>query len=344
VLGKNVTSSTVGREASPYGGGGNERYARVNDDGDTVWQVDGQFYDLQPKAEDWIDKSFIEISKIKDIEVTTANTADNWKASRKEETGEFTLSDTKAGEDFDKDKAALTNVLSNPTFNDVVPKDKANADFMKGASSAKISTFEGFTYVVNFIKKGAGPDEKHYMTVAVSGDFPKERAAVKDEKPEDKKKNDDEFAAKKKTLEEKLAKEKKSEGWVFEIGSYVLGGIEKKRSEILKDKPASAPTAPGAPPAPKPPVSVTTPPISVPPAPAPAKPADKPAEAGKPPAPKPNPPITVTTPPVSVPATPIPPKPELKAPPKDPIKGDAPAADAAKPAPAPAPKPEEPKK
>lgn len=355
VLGKNVTSSTVGREASPYGGGGNERYARVNDDGDTVWQVDGQFYDLQPKAEDWIDKSFIEISKIKEIEVTTANTADNWKASRKEETGDFTLADTKAGEDFDKDKAALTNVLSNPTFNDVVPKDKANADFMKGASSAKISTFDGFTYIVNFIKKGTGPDEKHYMSVAVSGDFPKERAAVKDEKPEDKKKNDEAFAAKKKELEEKLAKEKKAEGWVFEIGSYVLGGIEKKRSEILKDKPANAPaspTSPGAPPAPapaappaaKPPVSVTTPPISVPPAPAPAKPADKPAEAGKPPAPKPNPPITVTTPPVSVPATPIPPKPELKAPPKDPIKGDAPAGDAAKPAPAPAPKPEEPKK
>jgi hypothetical protein len=43
----------------------------------------------------------------------------------------------------------------------------------------------------------------------------------------------------------------------------------------------------------------------------------------------------VTTPPVSVPATPIPPKPELKAPPKDPIKGDAPA---------PTSKPEEPKK
>lgn len=359
VLGKNVTSSTVGKEASPFGGGGNERYVRVSDDGDTLWQVDGQFYDIQPKAEDWIDKGFIEIAKVKEIEVTTPNAADNWKASRKEESGDYVLADLKPGEEFDKDKAALTSVLANPNFNDVVTKDKATADFMKDASTAKLTTFDGFTYTVKFVKKGTGSDEKHYMSVAVAGDFPKARTPEKDEKEADKKSRDEDFANKKKALEEKLAKEKKAEGWVFEIGSYVLGGIEKKRSEILKEKKADAPSAPGAPPAPlaapgappappKAPVSVTTPPISVPPAPAkpaPAKPAEnKPAATPAKPAP-----ITVTTPPVSVPATatpaPTPPKPELKAPPKDPITGTDKPAEAPKPAPAPAPaKPEEPKK
>lgn len=333
VLGKNVTSSTVGREASPFGGGGNERYARVNDDGDTVWQVDGQFYDIRPAPEDWIEKSFIEVAKIKDVEITAPTAADSWKASRKDETGDFALADAKPGEDFDKDKASLATVLANPTFNDVVTKDKANADFMKGATKAKITTFEGFTYNVQFIKKGSGSDEKYYISVATMGDFPKERPAVKDEKPEDKKKADDEFAAKKKTLEEKLAKEKKADGWVFEISSYTLGGLEKKRSELMKEKPAADPAkAGGAPPAP---------------ASAPMTPPAPPA----PPAP-PKTPITVTTPPVSVPASPAPaaptpPKPELKAPPKDPLPvTPAPAkpTDEPKPAaPAPA-KPEEPKK
>ena len=333
VLGKNVTSSTIGREASPFGGGGNERYARVNDDGDTVWQVDGQFYDIRPVPEDWVDKSFIEVAKIKEVEITAPNAADSWKASRKDEAGDFALADAKAGEEFDKDKASLATVLANATFNDVVAKDKATADFMKGATKAKIATFEGFTYNVQFIKKGSGSDEKHYISVTTTGEFPKERPAVKDEKPEDKKKADDEFAAKKKTLEEKLAKEKKVDGWVFEISSYTLGGLEKKRSELMKDKPAAEPAKAGG----------------APPAPAPFVPSAPPA----PPAP-PKTPITVTTPPVSVPTTPAPavptpPKPELKAPPKDPLPvTPAPAkpAEAPKPAasaPAPA-KPEEPKK
>lgn len=338
VLGKNVTSSTVGREASPFGGGGNERYARVNDDGDTVWQVDGQFYDIRPAPEDWVDKSFIEVTKIKEVEITAPNAADSWKANRKDENGDFTLADAKPGEDFDKDKASLTSVLSNPTFNDVVSKDKATAEFMKGATKAKITTFEGFTYNVQFLKKGTGSDEKYYISVSTTGDFPKERPPVKDEKPEDKKKADDEFAAKKKTLDEKLAKEKKTDGWVFEISSYTLGGLEKKRSEIMKEKPAADPAkAGGAPPAP-----MTPPAPPAPPAPA-------------------KTPITVTTPPVSVPtspapAAPTPPKPELKAPPKDPLPPVTPVpAKPATSAPVPAPdkpaapastpaKPEEPKK
>ena len=332
VLGKNVTSSTVGREASPYGGGGNERYVRINDDGDTVWQVDGQFYDLQPKPEDWIDKSFIDVAKIKDVEITMPKAEDSWKATRKDEAGDFTLVDAKPGEDFDKDKASLATVLSGPTFTDVLPKDKATADFMKDATAVNITTFEGFTYNVKFLKKGTGSDEKYYMTATTTGDFAKERPAVKDEKPEDKKKNDDEFAAKKKTLEEKLAKEKKSEGWVFQISSYTLGGLEKKRSEVMKDKPAAdASKAAGAPPGPgAPPMMLRAPQAAPTPPPALAKP-----------------PVTVTTPPVSVPAAPTPPKPdELKAPAKDPLPVPAKPADAPKPAPvaAPAPKTEEAKK
>jgi len=93
---------------------------------------------------------------------------------------------------------------------------------------------------------------------------------VKDEKPEDKKKADEEFAVTKKTQEEKLAKEKKHEGWVYEVSSYVISNVLKKRGETLKEKPAAEATpAPAAPTSP--PVSVTTPPVAVPPAPAPAK-------------------------------------------------------------------------
>jgi len=292
VLGKNVNSSTVGKEASPFGGGGSERYVRVTSDTDAVWVVENQFYELQPKAEDWIDKSFIDVQKIKEMQVTAPKAEDSWKVARKDETSEFVLADAKPGDEFDNSKASLSSLLSNATFSDIVPKDKAGGDFLKDAYAVKITTFDNFIYDFKMLKKGEGSDEKHYLTVAVSANLPKERAPVKDEKPEDKKKADEEFAATKKTQEEKLAKEKKHEGWVYEVSSYVISNVLKKRGETLKEKPAAEATPAPAPATPtSPPVSVTTPPVAVPPAPSPAKTAEpaatpapstaKPAEAAK---------------------------------------------------------------
>jgi hypothetical protein len=307
VLGDTVQSSGSNSQ-SPFGGGSNMRLVRVINDKDTVWTVNNQFYELSTKPEDWLDKaSFIDVQKIKEVEVTQVNAADSWKASRKDESSEFTLSDAKSGEELDNGKAALSGLLANPTMTDVLPKDKATADFMKDAVKAKITTLDGFTYNVQVVKKGKDTsDEKHYITAAVSADLPKARTPAKDEKEEDKKKADEKFTADKKAAEEKLAKEKKAEGWIYEVGGYVVTALMKKRSEVLKDAPA--PAAPATPAAPTPagtpsatgdassppdtntpppvsvtskPVSVTTPPISVPPV-AETKPADaKAAEPAK---------------------------------------------------------------
>lgn len=345
VLGKNITSSTVGKEASPFGGGGNERYVRVKDDGTAVWVVDNQFYEMQTRPEDWVEKSFIDVARIKEVEITTPKAEDNWKAARKDESStDFALADGKPGEELDNGKAPLSGVLSSPSFTDVVTKDKATADFMKDAWTAKISTFDGLMYTLKLLKKGSGSDEKHYLSVAVNGNFPKTRPPVKDEKPDDAKKNDEAFTETTKRLEEKLAKEKKTEGWIYEISGYTVTSLLKKRGEILKDKntapapaaeagnPAgSAPSVPGLPTSmfPKPPA-------------APAASAPTPAPAPAPPAEAPKAPVSVTTPPVAVPSSappaPAVPKPEVKAPAPDPLP-TTPAA----PAPAPA-KPEEPKK
>lgn len=317
VLGSTQTSNTVGKEASPYNMGGGGRYVRVSGDGDTtVWVVSDEFYDLVTRAEDWIDKSFIAVTKLKAVEVTAPKAEDSWSASRKDEAGDFALDNAKDGEAFDTSKASLNSLLANGNVTDVLSKDKATPEFMKDATKVKLTTFENFTYNLQVLKKTVDGAEKAYITVAVTADLPKERPPVKDEKPEDKKKADDAFAATKKTQEEKLANEKKVEGWVFEVGSYVVDALLKKRSEVLKDKPKDEPkkdaTIPGTPGAP--PISITPPPAPT------AAAAPKPKSA----------PITVTTPPVSVqpakdptpanaPATPTPPKPELKAPPASPI-------------------------
>lgn len=258
VLGGNVTSSGS-LNASPYGGN-SERLVRMvaPDDGNTIWTIGNTFYDIESKPDAWLEKAFFDVVKPKSVEVTFAEAADSWKASRQDaEATDFTLADAKGGEKFDNGKVALGSILSSPTFNDVVAKDKV-AETLKGATKARITTFDGFTYDLKVAKKTVDGADKYYLAVNVSADIPKERPAVKDEKEEDKKTNDEAFAAEKKTKEEKLANEKKLEGWAYEVSEYTVSSLLKKRSEILAEAPkeeapaAPAPTPPAAAPSPTP--------------------------------------------------------------------------------------------
>jgi hypothetical protein len=336
ILGSNVTSSG-NPNASPMGGS-SERLVRmvVPNDGETIWTISNTFADLDTKPESWLDKAFFDVQKLKFVAVTTAKPADSWKASREDEAASFVLEDAKPGETIDAGKVTLATLLSSPTFNDVLGKDQAAA-LMKDAVQATLVTFDGFTYHVQAAKQAGpgGAGDKYFLTVSVSADIPKERPAVKDEKPEDKKKNDLVFADEKKKVEEKLANEKKLDGWVYEVTEYTLSSLLKKRSEILApdmrgtppppadgSKPGGLPNIkkmlqgaiPGAPGAP----SAFTPPAS--PMPQPPQPKIKPA-----PAPDANP-VTGEKPAPAKPAPAVE-KPAPAAPPAEPAK---PAADAKK--------------
>lgn len=322
VLGGNVTSSG-NQNASPFGGN-SERLVRIPEDGETIWTIGNTFSDLESKPDTWIDKAFFDVQKLKSVEITASKPEDSWKATRaKEEDTEFTLDAAKPGEKLDNGKSNLSSLLSSPTFNDVLAKDKA-AETMKDAVKAKLVTFEGFTYSVQVVKKAGkdGAGDKYYLTVAVSADIAKERAPVKDEKAEDKKKNDDAFAEEKKKKEEKLAAEKKLEGWVYEVSEYTVSNLLKKRSEILAEpeKPA-APATGDAPAGGLPDVKKMLQSV-------PAAPAAAPVPATTTPAPAPS---------LSAPsATPLPetPKTEIKpapAPGSNPVTGEKPA-EPAKPA------------
>jgi len=307
ILGAGVTSSG-NTNASPFGGS-NERLIRIPEDGDTIWVVGNTFSDLETKPDTWIEKAFFDVQKLKSVEVTAAKPEESWKASRENaDATEFTLEGAKPGEKLDNGKINLTSLLSAPTFNDVLTKDKA-AETMKGAVKARLVTFEGFTYDVQTVKQKVADADKYYLTVAVSADIAKERAPVKDEKAEDKKKNDDAFAEEKKKKEEKLANEKKLAGWVYEVTEYTVSSLLKPRAEVLaapEKKEGAAAPSPESPVGGLPNVS-------------------KMLEGLKP----------AATPPALTPASPLPeaPKPEIKpapAPDANPVTGEKPAADAKK--------------
>ena len=326
VVGGQVSSSggSSGNDQVKMFGGGTQgnRFVRIENE-DTIWEVGEQLPNLVTSPNQWVSKEFFDVQKVKSVEVTSPKAEDSWKASRAEESGEFVLEAAKPGEKLDTGKVSLATLLSNAAFNDVL-SGSAAAAMMKDAVKVKIVTFTGFTYNLQTVKQaGQGGSDKYFLTVNVSAEIPKERPAVKDEKPEDKKKNDEAFAAEKKAMEDKLANEQKLAGWVYEVSEYTVSALLKKRAEILvppekKDappagadpatgKPAGLPDIkkmiPGLSPS-APPVSVTTPPTQLPdpklnPMPqekplAPAnsdaiKPAPAPAPAAPSPAPAPAP-------------------------------------------------------
>jgi hypothetical protein len=317
--------SSGGANSSNFNGTAEQRFIRVpsnKSDGDTVWLINDVFYDIQATPQEWLDKGFFDVRKLKDVAIADANPEDSWAAQRKDENSEFTLADArKPGEELDTAKAGgLSTLLSQPNFTDVLTKDKITPDLMKEARTVKIDTFENFHYLIKLAeKKEPGANEpKDYLSMSVTADFPKERKPEPNEKPEDKKKKDDEFAAKTKELEAKLTKEKGYEGWTYEVANYVVSTLTKKRSEILRDKasppatpkitlpkPATPPPAPA--PASKP--AESTPPPAAPASAEPKPSAPKPAPA---PAAKPNPPPAVSTPPAA-PVTPPAPAPDKPA-------------------------------
>ena len=327
VAGKQGRSFVLGEQLNIAGGrsstqfsGGAQRFVRIPDDGETIWVIDNTFYDLDPKPETWLDKAFIDVQKLKEVTVTHPKAEDSWKVSRPDENEQsFALADLKPGEGLDSSKLAISTLLSSPTFNDVHPKDKAG-ELLKDPVKAKLITFDGFTYDLQVAKTAGEGGDKYYMTVAVSATIPQARTPEKDEKEEDKKKRDEEFAARKKTLEEKLAKEQKFAGWVYEVSEYTVNNLLKARKDIIRK--VSPPEPPPAP-APSP-----TPGAAPSPAPAPAAPPSVMTPPGA------SPSINVTTPPIPLPSVP---KPEVKPANPDASPVDAPATAApAAPAPAPA--------
>jgi hypothetical protein len=317
ILGKQL--DVAGGRSSTQFSGGSQRFVRLPTDGETIWVISNTYYDLEAKPESWLDKAFIDVQKLKEVSVTHPRPEDSWAVSRPDENAhDFTLLNAKPGEGLDPSKLSVSTLLSSPTFNDVHTKDKAG-ELLKDAAKVKIVTFDGFTYDLQVAKQSKDGSDKHYLTVDVSASIPQSREAAKDEKEEDKKKKDDEFANRKKTLEEKLAKEKRFSGWIFEVSEYTVNNLLKKRSDIVKvvaPADAAPDPAPGAGSAPAPA------PAAPPPAPAPA-PTAPPAAAEAPPSAAASP-ASAVTPPVPLPSAPkveVKPAPDANA---NPATGEAP--------------------
>ena len=226
---KSDRPSQFGEDGFPIG-----RYVLLPNDTKNVFLVSDALSDIEAKPENWLNKDFFKIEKVKSISLVSTNATNSWKLSRTNESSGWMLADTKAGEQMDTNKVSgVANSLSSPSFVDVVVNGKPEQTGLDKPTVATLETFDGFTYDLN-IGKASG--ENYPLTVKVSANLPIERAAGKDEKPEEKAKLDKEFAAKNKTLEEKLKQEKTFEKWIYFVAKWTMDPLLRDRTQLMVEK------------------------------------------------------------------------------------------------------------
>jgi hypothetical protein len=235
ILGKKVTRVSEGGQ---FGGGGEfpvARYVLVPENPPRVWLVNETFGNIGTDPQQWLNKDFFKVEKIKSVAVIAPQQGSNtWTLARETETGEWKLADPKEGEQFDASKASSMNyLLSSPSFNDIASPETKIADSNQLAT-AKIDTFEGFAYT--FRIGGETNAENLLLALNVAGNFEKERAPAVDEKPEDKERLDKEFKEKLEKLQEKLKNEKKFEKWTYQVSKWTVDGLLKPRAEFMTEK------------------------------------------------------------------------------------------------------------
>jgi len=228
------------RGDAQFGGGQgwpDGRYIMLGNDLQTVAVVSEPFSNVEAKPEEWLNKDFFKVEKLKAISVTTTNATNNWKLARESETNEWKLADAKTGEQLDIAKISwVNNALSSPSFSDVATNSTLEQTGLNKPVLATIETTDGFKYEIKAGNKVSPEKEDYYFQMAVNGQFVKERTPGKDEKPEDKTKLDKEFQDKVKKLEEKLKTEKAYEKWTYVVSKWTIDPLFKERKDLLAEK------------------------------------------------------------------------------------------------------------
>jgi hypothetical protein len=195
------------------------------------------------RPERWLSRDFVAVEKPKSIVLATATPEKNWKLVRNTESGPWKFGDATPGEEVDSAKgSSIASNFAHLSFADVLdPNAKPEETGLDNPATLTFETFDGFGYV---FKVGKLSGNNYPVTVSVNANLAGQRIAP----PDDKKKADEEFEKKKKILDEKLAKEKKTEGRTYLVTKFTVEQVMKNRSELVK-APATPPPLPGASPA-----------------------------------------------------------------------------------------------
>ncbi len=226
---------------SPYGGDQgwpDGRYVMVPTKPSVAFLVNETFSNVLPHPDQWLDKTWFRVQKIKTIALEWPDDPTNsWKLVRDSETAEFQLADTRTNEELDTTKiSGIRSAFAYPSFNDVVVDADPKETGLDHPITVHIDTFDDFHYTIQIGKPKQG--DVYYLKLDVKADIPQKRTPGKNESKEEKQKLDQQFEEKIRTLKEKFDKEKQYVGWVYKVSKWTVQNVLKKRSEFVKTKSA----------------------------------------------------------------------------------------------------------
>lgn len=210
------------------------RYVKTGAAGENVALISDPLANLEPRPEQWLNKDFFKIDKVRSVAVEFPVATNSWELTRETENGEWKLANAKPEEQLDTGKASsATSSLSAPSFTDVAPASKAAEMGLSQPTAVTIGTFDNFTYL---LKVGTKTNDSYPLMVSVNAALATERVAGTNEAAADKEKLDKEFKERQQTLADKLEAEKKLESWIFLVSSWTLDSVLKERSQLLVEK------------------------------------------------------------------------------------------------------------
>ena len=224
---------------SPYGDMGESgwpdgRYVQAGGKSGTVDVISDALANIEPKADQWLNKDFFKVDKVRAVAVQFPEATNSWKLTRETETGEWKLGDAKPTEQLDSTKtSSVANPLSSPSFNDVDTTSNPDQLGLDKPTVVTLDTFDNFVYT---LKVGQKTNDNYPLAVAVAAQLPKERTPGKDEKAEDKDKLDKQFKEQQKKLQDKLAQEQVFQNWTYLVSSWTLDPLLKTRSQLMVEK------------------------------------------------------------------------------------------------------------
>lgn len=192
----------------------------------TVLVLSDALKNADAKPAQWLAKDFFKAERIKSL--TASGEGAQWKIARSEEYGQWKFADG-AGQLDASAAVGAVNALSALAFSDLALDVKA-ANFDKPRTFVA-ETFDNLTYAIKLAKKPDSGD--YYLSVAASGEPPRERKPEPNEKAADKERLDKQFAESQKKLDERLKLERSFAAWTYVVAGKALEPLLKDRSQLI---------------------------------------------------------------------------------------------------------------